>query len=88
VATLTPALTPALVSGLVPSLLRGSRLLLLGARLWRRLWLLLLLCLRLLRLGRACLVTLVLAAATAAPMPLRLPLVVGRDRPQFSLGLR
>jgi hypothetical protein len=39
-------------------------------------------------LRRALLAALVLAAAPPAPMPLRLSLAVGRDRPQFSLGLR
>ena len=37
---------------------------------------------------RYCLAALVFAAAPAAPMPLRLPLAVGRSRPQFGLGLR
>jgi hypothetical protein len=79
---------PALASALVRSLLHGRRPLLFGARLWRRLKLLLWLCLGLLRLRCACLAALVLAAAAAAPMPLLLPLANRRDRPQFSLGLR
>ena len=42
----------------------------------------------LLPLRRVLLAALVLAAAPPAPMPLRLPLAIGRGRPQFSLGLR
>jgi hypothetical protein len=41
----------------------------------------------LLRLGRACLAAFVLAAAPAAPMPLRLPGPCGRSWPQFRLRL-
>jgi hypothetical protein len=62
------------------SLVRRSRLGLLWRR-YRRL------CLPLLSLGRARLAGLVLAAAPAAPMPLRLPLAIGRGWPQFRLGL-
>jgi hypothetical protein len=46
------------------------------------------LCLGRLGLRRALLAALVLAAAPAAPMPLRLLLPIGRCRPHFNLGLR
>src|ERR1035438_7859025 len=46
------------------------------------------LCLHLLRLECAWLAAFVLAAAPAAPMPLRLSLAYGRDRPQLRLRLR
>jgi hypothetical protein len=44
--------------------------------------------LRLLRLERARLAALILTPAPPAPMSLRLPLAIGRNWPQFSLGLR
>ena len=76
----------ALVPGLLACLPHWSRLRRLRVRLWRRLWLLLL-HLRLLRRGYACLAALVFAAAAATPMPLLLSLTDDRDWPQFSLGL-
>ena len=73
--------------GLGPHRRRGRRSLKLRLRLCRRLNRLRLRRLRLRRLDPACLAALVLAAAPAASMSLRLPLSVGRNWPQFNLGL-
>jgi hypothetical protein len=82
-----------LVPALAATLARGNRLALRNVWLQRRLrgnlrlplWLSL--GQRLWRLNSVCLAAFVLAAAAAAPMPLRLPLAIGRVLPQFRLRL-